>query len=131
MAYFQKYKTVHLSSDIKMDIFHVIYKGTYMKISNTATNCRITLWKRQLQNIIRQLDQLTKPNIEHPFNWADFLHMAHFCVKRIPFTDNVLLINRSCDRFTLDKFSVLSLLEMEYRLFRYCSDIESRYDQLD
>lgn len=113
-----------------MEIFHVQYKGTYMKISDISTNRGITLWKRQLHNLIQQLQQYTKPDIQHPFNWSHFVD-GKFYIKKIPFTEKFLVVNKSCQRIVLDKFSVSSLLDMEIDLFQYLYKIEGRYDQLD
>lgn len=102
-----------------------------MKITDAITNCGITLWKRQLYNLIQQLKHYTQPDISHPFSWRQFLNNKAFFIKRIPFTDNFVLINKSFKRLTLDKLSIYALTEMEYDLFRELDKIESQYDEID
>lgn len=131
MTYFKKFKTIHLSSEIQMEIFHVHYKGVYIKISNISTRRGIMLWNGQLCNLIEQLKQRTKPDIEHPFNWSHFLVNGDFYIKKIPFTEKFLLVNKSCARIVLDRFSVESLISMQIDLIIYMRNIESRYDQID
>lgn len=131
MHYVVKHRTCYLSSNIQLEIFHVLYKGSYIKITDVMTNCGITLWKRQLYNLIQQLKHYTQPDISHPFSWRQFLNNKAFFVKRIPFTNNYLLINKSFKRLTLDRLSIYALTEMEYDLFRELDKIESQYDEID
>lgn len=131
MVIFEKYKTVYLSSNIQMVVFHVKFRGTYIKISDISTKRGISLWRPQLYILIQQIKQYTKPNIEHPRNWSWLKLQANFIIKRIPFSDKFLLINKSLDRIVLDKFSIASMIDMENVLFSYLNKIELKYDQID
>lgn len=131
MVIFDKYKTVYLSSNIQMVIFHVKFRGTYIKISDISTRRSISLWRAQLYILIQQAKQYTKPDIEHPRNWSYLKKQATFLIKRIPFTSKFLLINKSLDRIVLDQFSISSIIDMENKLFSYLNKIELKYDQID
>lgn len=112
-----KYKTFYLSSNIKLQVFHLSMDGVYVKILDEATQRRITISQFEFSKLVRQIRVFKRIKF-HSFNWHRFFY-GEYVFSRIYFSNKLIIFNKYLNHIVLDELSIDSLLHNESQLVRY------------